>query len=566
MTKREQTVVLGVSYLTDASAVLLRGGRVVAAISEERLNRQKLWHGVPHQSIAWVLAAAGITMEDVDYITTHDCAALSTHRRDYFEALAANISAADLAPDVKQSQLAHLWKKFEHTEMVINERNPGYIREIEALERPVRRVNHHVAHAASAYYASGWDECWVLTADGWGTDGSSILMRARGGKLEKVAGSHYVDSLGYFYGSITKHLGFRPHRHEGKILGLAAHGNPETLAPIMRQMIGFDPAAKTFRGLMERGIYVPYFDNPNLAAYLTGEKREDVAAAAQRVLEEVVLAYVAALVPAGSKLCLAGGIFANVRLNQKILALPNITDLFVFPNMGDGGLAVGSVWFEVAEGQAVPAARLHDVYWGPEYSDREIVTALEHGGLHYKKIDDLPSAVAGLLKAGEVVARFAGRMEFGPRALGNRSVLYRPDDPDVNDWLNKHLQRTEFMPFAPVTLAEQAQQYYVLEKNVRTPAQYMTITCDCTDAMNQASPGVVHVDGTARPQIIEREQNPSYWDTVAAYYKLSGNPTLINTSFNMHEEPIVCSPEDAVRSFQAAQFNYMAIGNYLVTR
>jgi carbamoyltransferase len=207
---------------------------------------------------------------------------------------------------------------------------------------------------------------------------------------------------------------------------------------------------------------------------------------------------------------------------------------------------------------------LADVYFGPSFSDAEIERAVAKERLPAERVTDIEHTVAKLLAQGYVVARFAGRMEYGPRALGNRSILYQATDSTVNDWLNKRLNRTEFMPFAPVTLAEFADQCYEDLPGARYPAQFMTITFKCTEWMKKNCPAVVHVDGTARPQIIHQETNPSYYRIVDEYRKLTGLPSLINTSFNMHEEPIVCSPSDALRAFTDGGLDYLAIGNYLL--
>ena len=567
MKNKDDTVVLGVCFNSTAEAAIVKNGRVVCAIGEERLNRVKNWYGIPMLSIDWVLKEAGLSMSDVDYIATHDGTKPLDSRRPLFSEMAERISNSTETDETrKKAQLKILWEKYDHVTYVENTRHEEYIKQLESFGRKVMRTAHHLSHAASVYFTSGWDECFALTADGWGSDASNGLYYCKDGVIEMTAHSSIIDSLGYFYGSVTKHLGFTPHKHEGKVLGLAGHGNPKKLAPFFRKMVGFDKENRTFRGYMEKGFYVPLHDNPWLAEALRGEKREDVAAGVQGVLEEVVLEYIRTMIPSDSKLCLAGGIFANVLLNQKILSLPNITDIYIYPNMGDGGLAVGSALYLYSILKPLKPYQIDNVYLGAEYGDDKIKEVLKSFSLDYEYLPDIEKTVAGILADGNVVARFNGRMEYGPRALGNRSILYRPDDPSVNDWLNKKLKRTEFMPFAPVTLIEHAADCYHLEKNVVRPANFMTITYTCTDKMKKMSPGVVHVDGTARPQFIEREQNPSYYAILKNFYELTGNPTLINTSFNMHEEPIVCSPIDATRAFIDSEIPYLAIGNFLVKR
>ena len=228
--------------------------------------------------------------------------------------------------------------------------------------------------------------------------------------------------------------------------------------------------------------------------------------------------------------------------------------------MSDGGLAYGAC----LDQYPWSLRPIKNMYLGPEYSDQEIKNALIKNNLNFEKPENAPKKIALLLADSKVVARFGGRMEYGPRALGNRSILYRPDIPEVNDWLNKSLNRTEFMPFAPVTMREYAKECYLGLEGAERSAEYMTITFKCTDKMQKKAPGVVHLDGTARPQLLRRNVNPFYYDIISYFYKETGIPTLVNTSFNMHEEPIVCSPEDAIRSFKLGKIDILSIGPYLV--
>ncbi|MEZ4390178.1 MAG: carbamoyltransferase C-terminal domain-containing protein [Polyangiales bacterium] len=257
---------------------------------------------------------------------------------------------------------------------------------------------------------------------------------------------------------------------------------------------------------------------------------------------------------------------ANVKLNQRVAEVPGVTGVWVHPAMGDGGTGTGAAMAVLRErlGRAFAPERMAHAYLGPGYSADEVRGALRANGLEWTEPDDLALEVARLIHSGRVVARCDGRMEYGPRALGNRSVLYHAREPEVNRWLNQQLARTEFMPFAPVTLWEDRHRYY---KNVdvsEAAASFMTITVDCTDEMIRDCPAAVHVDGTARPQLLRRETNPGYYDILARYKELSGVGSLINTSFNMHEEPIVCAPEDAIRAFRLGHLDHLAIGPCLV--
>jgi carbamoyltransferase len=274
-----------------------------------------------------------------------------------------------------------------------------------------------------------------------------------------------------------------------------------------------------------------------------------------------------------SHIAAAGGTFANVVVNQRILHLPEVEAMYVHPAMTDQGISMGAGLAHFAE-QGSPqeqaqAGRLNrpleSIYLGPGFDEEAIGSALENADCRHTRPENIAAATAELLRDNHVVARYAGRLEYGLRALGNRSLLYRPDDPDVNKWLNESLNRTEFMPFAPVTMAEHAQECYLDIEGGELAARYMTITFNVSDTMKQRSAGVVHLDDTARPQVIGEADNPGYYAVLAHFKRLTGIPTLINTSFNMHGEPIVCSPQDAIRAFRESRLRYMTMGPFVVT-
>lgn len=294
-------------------------------------------------------------------------------------------------------------------------------------------------------------------------------------------------------------------------------------------------------------------------------KREDLAAAFQKRLEDCVVALVRVAVKrTGVKnIALAGGVVANVKVNQRIHEMKEIEGIHVHQGMGDDGLALGGA-LHSAYTRGDRIKKPETVYFGPDYSDKEIKNVLGRYRLRYKKVRFIEKEIAKHIADKKVIARFNGRMEYGPRALGNRSILYHTKDKSVNEWLNKRLKRTEFMPFAPVTLEQYADKCYHNLKGAEYPARFMTITFQCTPYMKRTSPAVVHVDGTARPQIIRKKDNPSYYEILSQYHKITGIPSLVNTSYNMHEEPIVCSPTDAVRSFLNSGIDYLAIGHYLL--
>tara|TARA_B100000212_G_C27375991_1_gene534745 strand:- start:1873 stop:2976 length:1104 start_codon:yes stop_codon:yes gene_type:complete len=360
--------------------------------------------------------------------------------------------------------------------------------------------------------------------------------------------------MGLFYGAATKALGFTPGKHEGKVTGLAAYESPDSNSLKLCRSLA------KFRNM---SYYAPHVIGayPKIVKCLKKVGAKPFAASFQKVLEEVVCEFIESWVKETGikKIGLAGGVFGNVKLNQKIHELDIVDEIFVFPHMADGGLGYGAA-MDTIEWKSRP---IKNVYLGPDFSDDQIKEALIKNKLVFTRPDDPASVIADCLIEGLVVSRFGGRMEFGPRALGNRSILYRPDKPEVNDWLNKALKRNEFMPFAPVTLYEHANDCYIGLSGAERSAEYMTITFECTEKMKRNSPAVVHVDGTARPQLIKREQNPFYYDIVKNFYIKTGIPSIVNTSFNMHEEPIVCTPEDAIRSFTLGNIDVLSIGPFI---
>jgi len=362
--------------------------------------------------------------------------------------------------------------------------------------------------------------------------------------------------LGTFYESVTSALGFRPGRHEGKIVGLAAYSDPEVLGDVLRSLFVWDDAG--FQMLRSSDLFLAR----RLAALFP---KIDVAAAYQRVLEEVAVRYVRPYVERLKldTLVLSGGVFANVKLNQRLYEIPGVRRITIHPNMGDGGCGTGAALLQFVQNGKRPEVPA-DVYWGPDYDEAQIEAALRSAGVAYARVPDIEVEIARLIADDKVVARFDGRMEYGPRALGNRSILYQAQNPEVNQWLNARLLRTEFMPFAPATLYEDRHLCYQNIEGAEFAARFMTITFDCTPWMREHCPAAVHVDGTARPQLVSADTNPSFHSVLSEYKKRTGIPSVINTSFNMHEEPIICSPADAIRSFQDGRLDYLALGNFLV--
>ena len=544
---------------SNANATLFRDGEPIFAVAEERLTREKYVGGFPRCSVEACLEYAGIRISDVDVI-------LPANRHHFLPRLAPG-----MLPEEEHDYFGPRHKAWLYLQAAMARGGP-VAWATEQLSRTLLKrrfpklgalVDHHTAHACSAYYTSGFPECVAVTSDNMGDGFSSKVFSCGDGRAEYLYGSTARHSPGQFYGEIAQLLGFH-NLSAGKVTGLAAHGDPRPAYAIMERLFSLndDHTAFVTPDLLWRSKRrAPYSD-------LAAMRSADVAAAAQRRLEDVMVAYVRRAVRETGKrdVVLAGGTFANVVVNMKILGLPEVDRIYIHPAMTDQGISMGAGLCHLAAEGRVTNRRLPSVYLGPGYTEEEIGSALDAAEQRWERPECIEQAVAEALADGRVVARFDGRMEYGPRALGNRSILARTDDPSVNDWLNKKLNRTEFMPFAPVTPASHAEESYVGMEGGDLAARYMTITFGVTDIMRHRDPGVVHLDGTARPQIVHEEDAPGYFGILERYRALTDRPSLVNTSFNMHSEPIVCSPDDAVRAFEASQLDVLAIGPFLVRR
>lgn len=567
--------ILGISDGMTGGAALIEDGQIRYAIHEERLIRAKMATGFPRASIAHVLEATNSAASTIDAI------AIATFNEVFREEpLAYDGWLREEQAPLKELMLgvsSSVNQVFGSNEFLKNtyyglksltgksrrQVIPQKLREDWGFTCPVEFIEHHLAHASCAYFTSGLTEATVITLDGAGDNTSSRVYLVNNGEFKQLQNVDSFNSIGNYYAYITHLCGFKAQKHEGKIAGLAARGKP-IYADLLKRFIAYDAGQTVNCGQVFYWSAVKALQK----ALPQDFKREDLASSMQSVLEEVGSNYIHHWVERSGcgDLALAGGVFANVKFNQVIHELDKVNSIYIHPGMGDEGLAVGAALaYKVKCKQAPdPTVMLANVYLGPSYDNNTIERAISLAGVQGEYCDNIERRVAQLLADGYVVARFNGRMEYGPRALGNRTIMYQPTDPSVNTWLNQRLGRTEFMPFAPVTLVEHADRCYKNLDGARYAAQFMTITFDCTDWMQQHCPAVVHVDGTARPQLISGSVNPSYYKILQEYYNITGLPCVINTSFNMHEEPIVCTPDDALRGFLNGKLDYLAAGNYLL--
>jgi carbamoyltransferase len=562
-------LILGLNNGIDAGAALVEDGRVVCAINEERLNRQKMFWGPPLLSLEEVLRVADVDPADVDHVAQSSITGGGGVHNDFLDPpgikkLVEEVSRFPFSHSDLVKSAYRMVSGRQRKDEVVDAR----LRQL-GISAPKRYIEHHQCHAASAYYCSPFgdtpEDVLVMTADGVG-DGicHSTNVVDKSHHIVRKHESMIFHSVAEIYAYVTHNLGFMYNRHEGKVTGLAAYGKPEKTIGIFRQAMGFDPDRLELRS----GLHA--WGRPGakkLHAMLQGYKREDIAAGLQRALEEVMCGLVGASMRRYEKrlLCVAGGLFCNVRMNQALLELPEVEDIYIHPGMGDCGQGLGAalgLWAELEE--SPKPQLLRNVYLGPSYGDDEIERALASHGVEYHRPENVHRETARLLADKKVVARFAGRMEYGPRALGHRTIYYQTADRTVNDWLNKRLERTEFMPFAPILLKERAHEFLAgWEPEHSVAANFMTITYGVTKKAEQVAPAAVHVDATARPQTVTAEDNPEPYALIKAYEQLTGVPILVNTSFNMHEEPIVCTPHDAIRAFLQGRLDALAIGDFI---
>ena len=545
---------LGINDGHDSGICLLADGQILFAANEERFSRQKYHWGFPYKALDALLESTKIAPEKIDKVVIGAWSMIYNIRTiwDYEQPIswirrAYEVTTRYMGP-LMATDFANQAIKYA---LWVSRPNRQQTKEFlwqKGIRAPIEYVEHHISHAASAYYTSGFEDCLVVTSDGGGDGISGSVFIAEKGKMLRIAKTPKIHSLGCFWGDITYLCGFNPVSHGGKITGLAAYQEAPEVYQRLRQYYGYSkeklhPLNKT---------YLFWRDHvEHLRKVLAGCSIEEIAYAAQKVLEEILVGIIQeGIAKTGKKyVALAGGTFANVRLNQKIFEIPGVEGIFIHPNMGDGGLGVGAALYVSAQNHYLKPYRLDHLYLGPEFPKKEILATCERLGVRYRPLNSVAEFVSDCLVQKKVIGVYHGRMEYGPRALGHRSILAEPTDPTMMDWLNKRLDRTEFMPFAPIVIEEEAPKYFHNFPKAAYPTRFMTLCLDSTPLAKEKAPGIVHRDGTARPQSVSRQSEPYIYEILRAYQRKTGLPICINTSFNRHDEPIVCYPEDAIQEF-----------------
>jgi carbamoyltransferase len=555
-------IILGIYHYHDACAALYDDYRLIAAVAQERVTRIKGDGGrFPSEAVAECLAQAGLKVSDIGAVVlprTHYPAACYTTG-------ARIVGAARIRGEANllEAMLRSI-SRDPHRVLDVDR----YLDTFGLSGRKTFFYNHHASHALGTLFHTDWNDALIYTSDGGGDRVFYSARHLKDGKLVDIFGGEAAssslrrhqrkhDSLGLLYYYVTQALGFVPLRHEGKVLGLAAFGEPryarELAANYWVDADGQVRAKDTIKQTAAK-----------LEKLARTAKREDLAASVQQVLEDITLEALGRMLARNPSrnLGVSGGVFANVKLTQRIAARFDLDEVFVYPAMSDQGEAAGGVLQYLFERDGVETwlsrrERFGNVLFGRDYmasADEVFASA----GASKIASGDVAEAAGRLIADGAVIGTYLGRMEYGPRALGARSIMVRATDRAINDELNRRLDRTDFMPFAPVIRTERAADVFLLPKNLYYTAQYMTVTCDVKDEWRARIPAVVHVDGTARPQLIARPHNPVYHDILAAYERITGNPVLINTSFNVHEEPIINKPEEAWTALRDNRVDYVA--------
>jgi carbamoyltransferase len=575
--------ILGINaYHGNASAAIVCDGRLVAAVEEERFNRVKYAAGFPAQAIRYCLKEAGLELKNIDHVAVP---------RNPYARFATKLFYALRMPSFARERVKVLAKFTGIPEALAQ----AFDTDPAKLTAKFHRVEHHQAHLASAFFVSPFERAALLSADGLGDFASTMWGSGSGNRMKIDGAIAFPHSLGLFYSAVTQYLGFLKFGDEYKVMGLAAYGEAEQLEAfrdIVRAngngfRLGLDyfthhrtgpemswadadktpTLGKMFSEAMERRL------GPKRNPEEPFEQRHrNLASALQARLEEIYLGMLKKLAErTGLKaVCLAGGVAFNCVANGKIFDTTGFEQVYVHPAAGDAGLAVGAAYYVWHQVLGKPRSFVMDhAYWGPGYTRDEIRRAIDVNGLGKNGCrieelaeDNLMQRTAAIVADGKILGWFQGRAEWGPRALGNRSIVADPRRPEMKEILNQRIKHREiFRPFAPSILAESTGEWF--EKS--HPSPFMTLAYSVRPEKREKIPAPTHVDGTGRLQTVAREANPRYWSLIKAFEKLTGVPVVLNTSFN-DNEPIVCRPEEALDCFQRTQMDALVLGDFLITR
>jgi carbamoyltransferase len=571
--------ILGLNaYHGDASAVVCTGATLACAVEEERFSRLKHQAGFPAHAVRHCLTAAGMGADDIDHVAISRDPSAHIHRKLMF-AFSKGHSLSAI-----RDRLWNVAQQRDLKSTLVDALDVDASR----VRAQVHRVEHHRAHMASSFFVSPFDKAALLSIDGFGDFVSTMWGVGCGNKIQTEGWVEFPHSMGLLYTAITQYLGFPKYGDEFKVMGLAPYGEPEFLDRL-RPLV--TPTAKGFE--LDLSYFVHQRDGVNMtwesgapaigdvfSAKLEqvfgprrdprepiGPAHQNMAASLQALLEEIVLDLLRKLAAGtgATDLCLAGGVALNCTMNGKILAETPFKRVYIQPAAYDAGTALGAALYVKHQVLGAPRDFVMDhVYWGLEYSREACRAALDAKGLPYRELPDelLADEAAASIADGHIVGWFQGRFEWGPRALGNRSIVCDPRTASMKDHLNHRIKHREsFRPFAPSVLEERSGEWF--EQGTESP--FMLMTCQVRREKQSIVPAITHVDGTARQQTVSRKTNPKYWQLIHAFERKTGVPVVLNTSFN-ENEPVVNTPDEAVSCFLRNDMDVLALGPYFVTK
>ncbi len=561
-------------YVFNAAACLLKDGDLIAYAQEERFTRKKHTGDFPIHSINYCLKEAGITINDVDYIGFHWQPFHKFHLR-----------IAQVIKNFPKSLKMYNTYSGEWIHMVYAKKlfQKHFAAELQNRTKPFKffRVKHPICHAASAFLVSPFKEAAILTMDGSGEIASTTISVGEGNTIKTIKEINFPHSLGYIFVAITHYLGFTPNSDEYKLMSLKSYGQQDHFYDEVKQIIQLTSPGEYSVDLSyfnyDKGIRDPWVSEKFIKIFgpireqdepITS-RHENIAWAFQKRLEDVAM-HIAKYIYDETKkdyLCIAGGTALNSVMNGKLLKDGPFKDIFVQPAANDAGTCIGSAYYIYNTILNNPRNFVFNTaYLGPKFNNEEIKVLLDSKGVKYKyfeKEDELLNNTAKLIADGNVIGWFQGRMELGPRALGARSILADPRRQDMQDILNLKVKHREgFRPFAPSVLEEYAQEYFDCDR----PSPYMLFVVDVKKDMHDKVPAITHVDGTARFQTVNKLQSPRYWKLIKEFQELTSVPVVVNTSFNVMGEPIVCSPEEALRCFQSTGIDHLVVENFIIEK
>ena len=557
---------------------MIQDGKLVAAVEEERFNRQKYWAGFPVRAIQFCLESANISPYDLDHIGVSRNPSANLHKKILYA--------------LRQRPNFNYMRDRVNNMARVRDVKTAFVQEMKLDAANVRaqfhNVEHHRAHMASAFFVSPYKDAAILSVDGMGDFVSTMWGKGSANQIDVLGAVNFPHSLGYFYTLVTQWLGFPKYGDEGKVMGLAGYGQPNYLDQ-MRDIVriqrdgsfelntdyldlneGFSMTwenGSPVLGTMFSKKFVEVFGEPRVPGSELTQKHMDVTASLQEMLEEAEFALLKLLhkKTGSDTLCLAGGVALNSVFNGKIRTQTPFKEIFIQPAAGDAGTALGVAYF--IEHQILGKPRtfvMRDAYTGPRFVNGRVTQTLKQYALAYQELDENALCVqtAQLIAQGNIVGWFQGAAEWGPRALGNRSILADPRRGDMKDILNARIKhREKFRPFAPSILLEETGKYFDQDY----PDPFMIKVYNILPEKRAEIPAVTHVDGTGRLQTVERETAPLYWKIINAFKNETGVPIVLNTSFN-ENEPIVCTPEEAVECFLRTKMDALVLGNFLVKK